>query len=1257
MKRLYTLALSALVLAASATVAVPTAKIAKSKISGIRSERVEKTKATRQVEMPTRSISGVRSVTATPPEFSIKAQPATFAVGNATLSAANKLNVQTETARQLFTAKKSAKAVRNAAPRKAVPEGDWVKLEGKGKWFEGLIPDVYGFSPIGWSWEVDVEESATTPGYYRIQPGLEGSKLADAFGEADDAYFYINATDPQKVYVDGDVTYFGEVFSQYVTENDWNASEYGTLVDKVITFPAESFCFQDGEDWYLTNNDGYFKIGLPGSDIKDLGFAIQGTGICSASGKSTVYVSAGSDIKSLKYIATPGRFTSSEANANFVDVNGTVCEVIPGKEFNFTASGLYTVFFNAYDAEGTLVKCAATHFLVPEAENAEDWKVVEGYTAKLTDGMLAVAGVPEEELDIVLQESVSTPGLYRFEAPYANHSKLANSNVDHEGIHGHYIVINATRPDSVYLELSNLGLNLAGLGTPYGWSYGGISAANNNLAEVPAKFFGTKTETEITLPAGAALLLFNNEPYNSKVFNASMKVTLTPTATPEPSKAQFVDFDFVTKQYGIDNVRGGSAYFKTAEVDSADVKIKFESSKGNGYRFWNDGLRLYKGDNTITVTAPGHVISTIVLNTTDKIGTVQINAAEEVLPINGGQNVYNIGNVESATLAITVTDNKAISTMTVVLDGEPGETKTVEVENIGAFLQAADATCTTKITGDVTVTYQNGKYLFVQDATGSLEVYGQLDHTYTNGTKLSGIAGVYSMKNSMPQMSAKASAFTAGTEGDAVYPAEVTVEELGLGQYAQLIDVEITETDGKFYVGDVQIYDQFGLVKDGAVELKAAEKATVVGIGGIYNSTKEIFVTEVNYDGGSVTPDPVVPDPIDPAEIEGSYEWTASSLLENTSYLNEEITITVTDAATGTVSITGLSSYPFDFVLTGTYDAATGTLSIPNNQNLGDDENGDATYFYIKDVDTAGELIPGASDVAATVGTIENGVITFPETDVWAIGDASAEDLGWWTLTYKNVFTLIVDDPNFDPNKGWKSLGDATLMDGWVLPGFGIDQREASTWFAVELQQNEENENVYRLVDPYHNEDFMGVEVNENKKVGYIQFDVTDPDHVMFATDVAACFTLNQAGVSNIYCYNQLSAYCGKYELDAEVVISELGDKCPYTTFKDGVVKLRGKMITNEQTGEEGFENDACFGLSATPAFYGWKNDDKPANMDATIWFPGVTPGLGEEEQNSIKEVTVADGEEVYYNLRGQRISKPATPGLYIRNNQKVFVK
>ena len=184
----------------------------------------------------------------------------------------------------------------------------------------------------------------------------------------------------------------------------------------------------------------------------------------------------------------------------------------------------------------------------------------------------------------------------------------------------------------------------------------------------------------------------------------------------------------------------------------------------------------------------------------------------------------------------------------------------------------------------------------------------------------------------------------------------------------------------------------------------------------------------------------------------------------------------------------------------------------------------------------------------------------------------------------------------------WELVGTAILEDPWVLPGLGIDQHKDENKWEVPLERNTENENLYRLVDPYHAESPAKAH-NQSEEVGYIVFDVTDPDHVLFAPNTGVGFKNRTSDiaikVNEVYAYNRLTHryyYKEDGKKDLATVIADYGEVIPFTTFKDNVITL-GSITVDGKT-----IYDACFGDSSDktgyPDGFDWENG---ADMTGTI--------------------------------------------------------
>ncbi len=226
-----------------------------------------------------------------------------------------------------------------------------------------------------------------------------------------------------------------------------------------------------------------------------------------------------------------------------------------------------------------------------------------------------------------------------------------------------------------------------------------------------------------------------------------------------------------------------------------------------------------------------------------------------------------------------------------------------------------------------------------------------------------------------------------------------------------------------------------------------------------------------------------------------------------------------------------------------------------------------------------------------------------------------------------------------DPNEGWKSYGTATFQDGWILPVYGIDQTKPENWYEVPVQVKADNPNIYRLVDPYHLKDCPVAQYNQSTKIGYIQFDVTDPEHVIF--DIVSCGMAEPAlQMTTMYLYNTLTSYVNNMGLSAEEIIDAIGESIPYSTFKDGVLNMTG--FIDDPT--EGIQYDCCVGSQLNVnASQRWRiKGGAMANMSTVITI----------KDNSAIETVGYDNSDApveYFNLQGIRVNQPAAGQIVIR--------
>lgn len=354
------------------------------------------------------------------------------------------------------------------------------------------------------------------------------------------------------------------------------------------------------------------------------------------------------------------------------------------------------------------------------------------------------------------------------------------------------------------------------------------------------------------------------------------------------------------------------------------------------------------------------------------------------------------------------------------------------------------------------------------------------------------------------------------------------------------------------------------------------------------------------------------------ADIAGNYEFVIFD--ENTSeYVLPTLTIaagTSADAVTLNIDLTWLGASG-SVAVSATYDAETGELTIPA-QTAGSYTIGTSTWDF-----NQGDFL----DVESIAAEWNGLCFMFTAEDAISISTASDE------LVFGDYLSLAVIES--DSNEGWTSLGNATFEDGWMLPFFEIDQTDAANQYEVELQQNNANKNLYRLVNPYKGNSPVA-EYNEYPYTGYIEFDVTDPEHVVFTPRNAGMRMVDEYLV-NFYPMNILSMCVHGFDMSVEESIEFIESQdAGFSTFKDGVLTLPSEFDEATST----WTADAVFGDQDNPfGMFCW---DDVATLETKIIFPAEAGISNVEADNSNAPVE-------YYNLQGMRVAAPAAGQVYIR--------
>lgn len=258
-----------------------------------------------------------------------------------------------------------------------------------------------------------------------------------------------------------------------------------------------------------------------------------------------------------------------------------------------------------------------------------------------------------------------------------------------------------------------------------------------------------------------------------------------------------------------------------------------------------------------------------------------------------------------------------------------------------------------------------------------------------------------------------------------------------------------------------------------------------------------------------------------PDDFIGMYRWSGTNCLEEEFWDNYGIINIAKDTENPEkLQISGLASA---YTLRGCY-IENDRLYVPNqylnvpeynmetwfwNQSLrnGVDKDGKKSYYYVTEPGTEFYLTLGDS------GEIYAGTPIDPDKwkdlsytdeellDMVCIGsgldfkegsrDAAHIDGSYWMCRFiageKHDFV-------FDESE-WKSVGAAEFKDAWFPNFWGGDEVVP---YEVPLYRSYSDENVYLLYNPYGPDSPYGGDVNASSEPGYIVFDITNPDCVVF---------------------------------------------------------------------------------------------------------------------------------------------------------------
>lgn len=223
-----------------------------------------------------------------------------------------------------------------------------------------------------------------------------------------------------------------------------------------------------------------------------------------------------------------------------------------------------------------------------------------------------------------------------------------------------------------------------------------------------------------------------------------------------------------------------------------------------------------------------------------------------------------------------------------------------------------------------------------------------------------------------------------------------------------------------------------------------------------------------------------------------------------------------------------------------------------------------------------------------------------------------------WDGDVTMMSTITLPD-NFDEEGDqWESFGIATMIDGWITPGWKDESGKLLNPdehpIAVEIMQNIENPNLYCLVDPFHEADFAMVHQNLTQSRTRIIIDMSDHDMVTVTPQTAAFVAREDNDIRQYFITE-----AGHYLIANGRTPQEVKQQGHNATYSNGVITIPTPL----------------FAFELKSSYKQWN-----AAHPTYIYMPGA----------SVESTIDNTSEPIeYYNLQGIRIENPQSGNMYIR--------
>ena len=263
----------------------------------------------------------------------------------------------------------------------------------------------------------------------------------------------------------------------------------------------------------------------------------------------------------------------------------------------------------------------------------------------------------------------------------------------------------------------------------------------------------------------------------------------------------------------------------------------------------------------------------------------------------------------------------------------------------------------------------------------------------------------------------------------------------------------------------------------------------------------------------------------------------------------------------------------------------------------------------------------------------ENGKITITNPQYGHKKADGTLDMGYSCGPMGAEEPTVITLPTAAPEPAWETLGMATLVDGFIYPGFYGDPK-GHGW-EVEILTREDQPGVYMMKDPYTCDASPLSMLNETENTVMIKVDASNPNLVVVTPQYAGIGATVDGEYMPFYIGNKAGWYVA-YGTSASDLDQYFDD-----SSKD---KLVNGVIT--------FDNgNALFGSDAGEGFgYNWVDAaGNPMKYAAKLYLPGTTETPDPADPVGIDSINSENGVSVYYSLDGIRLQSAPLHGPYIK--------